>query len=55
MNYKNLTLKEIRKAIRWSKIYYNTDITKSLKLLEKQQQVINNGWINETIEEETTN
>jgi hypothetical protein len=55
MNYKDLTLKEIRKAIRWSKIYCNTDITTSLKLLEKQQQVINNGWINETIEEETTN
>lgn len=41
MNYKDLTLKEIRKAIKWSKTYCNKDVTANLKLLEKRQQAIN--------------
>jgi|TARA_R110002020_G_scaffold380401_1_gene591618 hypothetical protein len=52
MEGKKLTLKEIRQGIKWSRIYGNPALTASLKRLAKEQQIINDGWINETIKEE---
>lgn len=52
MEGKKLMLKEIRQGIKWSRIYGNPALTASLKRLAKEQQIISDGWINETIKEE---
>tara|TARA_R110002073_G_scaffold334412_1_gene523889 strand:+ start:1596 stop:1757 length:162 start_codon:yes stop_codon:yes gene_type:complete len=52
METKKFTLKEIRQAIKWSKLYGSPALTANLKRLAKVQQIINDGWINEEINQE---